>query len=166
MPSEEQWQEVTEWIRWGMVDAGADSGGQQKMVHAARQNNEAWMGEFKEGFEEVYSGEPIRRAIFHACCSENQGRVYGIGRRFVPNLIEARHDSISKELAIAGMEQSEIDRLLAKVKVNRKANPVQWKCKRWQIQCDPGPPVKYGYHVLCTVTYDDGSTDETDEEYC
>lgn len=51
------------------------------MVHACQQNNEAWMGEFKDGFHATQT--PAPNALFDECARENQGRLYQIGRSFL-----------------------------------------------------------------------------------
>lgn len=76
------WGRTTENVRWSMTDGGSDAGGKAMMIHACRQNSEAWMGEFKDGFHRTQASGSAR-ALFDECARENQGRLYQIGRSFL-----------------------------------------------------------------------------------
>jgi hypothetical protein len=48
------------------------------MIHACRQNNEAWIREFSEGFHKTHTAIP--NTVFDECEREDSGRLYQIGR--------------------------------------------------------------------------------------
>lgn len=75
----EVWRQTKENIWWSMTNSGANSEGQQKMIHATRQATEDYMGEFKEGFELCQDG-PSVLAMFKYCCQKAQREVYNHGR--------------------------------------------------------------------------------------
>jgi hypothetical protein len=76
------WGRVTGDVQWSMTNAGADADGQQKMRDACQHNDEAYMGEFKDGFHDTQrDGGAL--ANFDDCAAENQGRLYQIGRSFL-----------------------------------------------------------------------------------
>lgn len=75
------WERVTKDIEWAQRDGfDVDINGRGKMKTAVRQGNVNYMGMYKQGFYECQDQWPVR-ANFEACCDENQGRVYNIGRR-------------------------------------------------------------------------------------
>jgi hypothetical protein len=83
--------------------------------------------------------------------------------------IEGSPSDILGKLMQADVPRKVIDRLTKKAILGPEKEAHTWKCSRMQVACptsgDPNAPVKYGYSVTCTVTYDDGSTDTIEEDY-
>lgn len=82
VPDAGTWERTDDNIRWSMRDGNADAGGRAMMIHAAKQNNVSFMGEFKDGFHRTQASGSAR-AMFDACAREDQGRVYAIGRKYI-----------------------------------------------------------------------------------
>ena len=86
--------------------------------------------------------------------------------------IEGSPSDILGKLMQADVPRKVTDRLTKKAILGPEKDekkPHTWKCSHMQVACppdgDPNAPVKYGYSVTCTVTYDDGSTDTIEESY-
>jgi hypothetical protein len=73
------WGQATSGIEWSMVTGNADPRGRNMMITAAKAGSTDWMGEFKDGFHATQAS-PFVNANFDACATENQGRLYDIGR--------------------------------------------------------------------------------------
>lgn len=76
--------------------------------------------------------------------------------------IEGSATTIADKLRHADVPKEVVDRLLRKAATTRK-HAQQWVCHRHRIACETSN--QQGWEVNCTVTYDDGSSEETTETW-
>jgi len=74
----DDWARVEDDLNW-ILNPDNHAQGRGKMKWALEQNNVDYMGAVKDAYRESVTS-PGQRAIFDSCCTENQGRVYAIGR--------------------------------------------------------------------------------------
>lgn len=77
------WEDTERNMLYSMVTGDVDVEGRAHMIAAAGSSDLARMGELKNGFDDTQRDHQVVLAEFHACCTENEKRVFNIARKII-----------------------------------------------------------------------------------